>query len=459
MVSKKSTIFFLLSIFIISFLIKLMPLYKGYNVPFGAVDTGFHISSALDISEGNFKSIIHPWWHLKNHVLINGYDVVDRNLASFFYPPLVHLALALGFLFMHPGIWSVILVSLLYSLSAIAIFFLCKSFGFRDAPALASSALIAVSAPLAYSQNHGFWAFAIAFNFLILSYNFLRFKSRKSTWIGILFYFLAFATHWTFLIPAIAIGLVELIISKNKEARLYILAAVLIAAPFYSYIFYLANPFSYIATHFEILILPSYLLLMLALTGIAVNFRKYHEIGIFAVSIAVISFIYYVLGIRFIFGDMVQFTYPFFAAFYAGSLLNSPSKKIKAVLMLTIFIAFALEMASIHQIFKSSEATITKKEFNDLLRLRHELKAGDSQILAIDRNLAPWWLTTASKDSKILYPYSYKGEDTVKYYNSYVSGEINSSKYVFYKIAKQNNSIVLEKNAALPKDRFGFRMG
>lgn len=459
MISKKSTIFFLLLIFVISFFIKLMPLYKGYNVPFGAVDSGFHIASALDISEGSFSSLVHPWWHLKNHVLINGYDIVDRNLASFFYPPFMHLALALGFLLIHPGIASVIIVSLLYSLSVIAIFLLCKSFGFRNVPALISSALIAVSVPLIQSQNYGFWTFLIATNFLILSYSFLRFKSRKSTWIGALFYFFALTTHWTFLIPAICIGLAESAINKNKEAKIYILAAILIAAPFYLYIFYLANPLSYIATHFEALILPNYALLMLALIGIAINFRKYYEVSIFAVLTAVISFIYYGLGMKFIFGDMVQFTYPFFTAFYVGSLFGNLSRKsFKAVLILIILAAFALDIASIQQIFNSSDASITKREFNDMLKLRQEFKPGDNTILAIDRNLIPWWLTIVSKDAKIVYPDTYEGEDMVKYYDAYFAGEINSSKYVFYKISKKGNSLVLEKNATLPKGKFGFRV-
>ena len=170
MFARKTSIYILLLIFLFSFLVKLSPLYHGYNVPLGAVDTSFHIASALDLYEGYYKGVIHPWWHLKNHYLIDGYDAVDRNSASFFYPPFIHAALAFGFLFSHPGIAAIIVVSLLYSLSIVAVFFVCKSFNFNDAPALASSALIAVSMPLIYSQNYGFWTFSIALNFAFTSF-------------------------------------------------------------------------------------------------------------------------------------------------------------------------------------------------------------------------------------------------------------------------------------------------
>src|SRR3989344_3477597 len=102
MIVRKASLYFLVAIFLISFSVKVMPLYKGHNVPFGAVDTSSHISTALDVREGNFKSLIHPWWHIKNHVLMDGYDIVDRNAASFFYPPFISMILAFGFLFLHP---------------------------------------------------------------------------------------------------------------------------------------------------------------------------------------------------------------------------------------------------------------------------------------------------------------------------------------------------------------------
>jgi len=123
MVINRKSIYVLLLLFLISFFMKLTPLYQGYNVPLGYVDTSFHISSALDLAGGNFNGFIHQWWHLENHYLLSGYDIVDRNSTAFFYPPFLHIILAFGFLFLHPGIATLILVSLLYSLSVIAIFF------------------------------------------------------------------------------------------------------------------------------------------------------------------------------------------------------------------------------------------------------------------------------------------------------------------------------------------------
>ena len=248
MMVNRNKIYILLIIFLISFFIKLTPLYYGYDVPLGIVDTSFHISSALDLREGNLKSMIHPWWHLKNHILIEGYDVVDRNSAVFFYPPFIHIVLAFSFLFLHPGIASIIVISLLYSLSVISIFFLCRSFNFKDTSSIISALLIAVSVPLIYSQNYGFWTFMIAFNFMILSYSFLRLKARKFLIASVICYFLALMTHWAFFFMAIIAGAIELFLNKTKESKFYILSITALTLPIYAYIFYLKNPFSYIAT-------------------------------------------------------------------------------------------------------------------------------------------------------------------------------------------------------------------
>ncbi len=454
---KKASIYVLLLIFLISFFIRLMPLFKGYNVPFGVVDTSFHISSALDLSEGNFKSLTHPWWHLKNHILINGFDIVDRNSASFFYPPFLHIILAFSFLFLHPGIASIIIISLLYSLSVISIFFLCKSFNFKDGAALISAALIAVSVPLLYSQNYGFWTFTIALNFMILSYSFLRFKSRKFTRLSILFYFLALITHWAFFIFAIIIALIE-IFNKNKEAILYILSILIITLPFYLYIFYLANPFSYIATHFNIFIFPNFLLTLLAIIGFIFNFKKYRAITIFFSGALALTFLYYTLKIKFIFGDMVQFVYPFLISFYIGGLFQSVNKKkYKILLTIGIFVILAINLLTIQKVLSFAKASIEPKEFNDLLQLRNNFEPNDKTIIAIDRGLVPWWLTIVSKGSKIVYPATYENENIKEYYENYIFNKKNmSSDYTFYRITKKDSTLILENNVTLLKNPYRF---
>ncbi len=455
---KKRSIYILLFLFLISFFIRLSPLYQGYNVPYGYVDTSFHISSALDFSEGNFKSLIHPWWHLKNHLLLDGYDIVDRNSTSFFYPPFVNIILAFSFLFMHAGIASVIVISLLYSLSVISIFFLCKSFNFKDVPALVSAALITVSIPLIYSQNYGFWTFIIASNFIILSYVFLRCKARKFTWISIIFSFLAVITHWVFLSVVIIIGLVELITNKNKEAKLYIFLLVLLVSPLYIYVFYLANPLSYVATHFSTFIPSNYFLIILAICGFILNFRKYLPLALFTLLAVICSFIYYILKISFIFGDMIQFIYPFFISFYVGSLFQRRNKKnFESILIIIILIITVFNFISIQEIFNSTSASITKKEFNELLTLREEFKPDDKTVLAVDRGLIPWWITIVSKDSKIVYPGTYDTEDIARYYQNYIFKERNTTKpYSLYRITKERDSLILKKDTWLSIDPYKF---
>lgn len=442
-------------LFMISFLIKINPLYKGYNVPYGVVDTSFHISSALDLSEGNFKSLVHPWWHLKNHILLDGLDVVDRNATTFFYPPFLHLILAVGFLFFPPEA-SIIIISLLYSLSVIAVYLLCKSFKLKDSSALISSALITFSIPLVYSQTYGFWTFLIAFNFLILSYSLLRFKSRKLTWISLLFYLLALTTHWTFFFFAALLGLVELFIAKNKEARLYLFSITIITAPFYTLLFNFANPLSYIAVHFSEIHLPNSALIMLSSIGFFLGIKKYKEMSIFTILILILSLSYYIFGFKFIFGDMVQFVYPFLVSFYTASLFGLVKARISKIIFLILIAVISIHSAiSMQKLLVSTKASISKEEFNALMRLRTEFKSDDNTILSIDRGLFPWWITVVSKNSKIIYPDTYEKENMDKYKRDYIYNVIDKSKgYNFYKITKKNGNLTLERNVNLPKQSF-----
>jgi len=468
MAKNKLSTYILILIFIISFLIRLIPLYKGYNVPFGFVDTSSHIASALDLSEGDFKSVLHPWWHLKNHFLINGYDVVDRASVSFFYAPFIHIVLALGFLLLNPGIASIIIISALYSLSVVAIFLLCKSFKFKDTAALVSALVIAVSVPLTYSQNFGFWTFLIAFNFLILSYSFLRLKSRKSNLIAIFFCFLSFLTHWAFFPLFVLIGLVEMLINKNNHAKLYILCAVLMALPVFAYN-YSANKFSYVATHFNGLIFPSGILIVLAAIGLLTSFKKYKEVAIFTAFTLTASIAYYLIGIKFIFGDMVQFSYPFFTAFYAGSLFQDIDKQsinkninrytnkkiqkgVKIAFAILVLFAVLSDFFAFQNVFGSAKPSITNKDFNGLLKLRKEFVPDEKSVIAIDKEVG-WWLTIASKDSKIVYPGAYDAEDMQQYYKNYISKRVDAQEgYVFYKITRRNSTLVLEKNVTMGKE-------
>jgi len=265
-------------------------------------------------------------------------------------------------------------------------------------------------------------------------------------------------THWAFFPAALAIGLLELIVHKSKEAKLYILSAVLVTLPLYAYVFYLANPLSYVGTHFEGLIIPSYMLVILAISGFFLNFRKHPDMSILALAALTMSFVYYILNVKFIFGDMVQFAYPFFTSFYASSLFQYANKKsFKIALTALVLIALAMNLLVIQQIFNSMLPSIATKEFDQLLQLRKDFKPDDKTILAIDRGLLPWWLTIVSKDSKIVYPDSYESEDISKYYKNYINEEVSTTDgYVFYRISKQNNFLTLEKNATLSKKLYGF---
>jgi hypothetical protein len=447
MLESKHTLTILSCIFAFSFLLKILPLFFGNYVPYGYVDPQFHISSAMDLSEGNFGSMIHPWWHLKNHLMLDGRDVVDREAASFFYPPLLHFFLAAGYLFFHPGIWTILIISSLYSLSVIAMFLICRSFNLSRESSLIASLLVGTSEVLVKSQNMGFWTFAIALNFAIISCALLRKKSSMSTVLSIVFFLLSLLTHWAFLLPAVVIGLFEHFISKNRFAKSYIASVLAFSAPFIAIILYFSSPFLYIGTYFQELILPSFPIIVLAFIGCAINFKKYLQIALFAFLSLGLSLVCYLTSIRFIFADMIQFSFPFFASFFAASLFENVKGKAKAVLAIFVIVIVAFGCFKIFINDVTSRSTITNVEFNQLLDLRAQFLDEKNTIITTNLSEIRFWLTIVSKDSKMIYPFTHESEDMKKYYANYVLRRSNqTANFSFFEIKRQDNRLILSKD-------------
>lgn len=227
--------------------------------------------------------------------------------------------------------------------------------------------------------------------------------------------------------------------------------------PFFIYIFYLQSPFAYVATHFSAFIPGSYFLIIIAVMGLIINFRKYKTLKILLYLTVCASLVYYIAHITVVFGDMVQFTYPFFIAFLIGSLFETDKKIFKTIIGIFVAIILITNFISIQHLFTSTKPAISNQEFNELLKLRKEFKPDSNTILAIERGLLPWWITVVSKDSKIIYPETYELEDMGGYYKKYILKEIDLTEgNTFYLITRRGNTLVLEKNVNLSKELYKF---
>jgi len=434
----------LVMIFLLALFVKSAPLLEGHTVPYGWVDTTSHMSAGLDISEGDLGSLIHPWWHVKNHFLVSGYDIVDKNSASFFYPPLIDLTLAAGFMFTHPGIATIIIISLLYSLSVFSVFFLCRSFKMDSISCLFAAAIVALSVPLLQSQNFGFWTFVIALNLLILFFAFLRMGNIKH---AAVFGFISCMTHWLFVIPVI--GLAILHYKQKGIALSYVKYTVIPLIPLWFILFITWNPLTYVTTHVDQLFYFNYIIGSLAIVSAILFWKDYKIIS--AVSALILFFVViFYSGILIPFGDMMQFTFPYIIGFFSAALLTKLKGRMKNIVIVVILVSLAYNISLIAHIHTTTETSITNEQFDSILEIR-EIPVESKGVLMINQDLAPW-ITLASKNNRILYPFSYEGEDMHEYYVNYIRGEV-SEDLIFYEIDAKGTGLKI----ILPPDSYFWK--
>lgn len=447
------------AVFVLGFFLRIAPLLQGHTVPYGYVDTSSHIGAALDVSEGNFASLLHPWWHLKNHILVGGYDVVDRTITSFFYPPLIHLLLAASFLTLHPGIATYLVISLIFSLGTIAIFFLCRTFKFSEWQAALAAALTAFSWPLIRAQHLGFWTFPTAFTFAIFSYAFLRHRNRRATWASIVFALLSLTTHWAFFPIFFLFGAAELYYAKNTEAGFFLKCFALMNALLFALVFYFSNPWEYIPTYYNSFLAPALPLAALGAWGYISSVKKYPGIGLAAFAAFSASAMFHLFSLRFIFADMVQLSLPFFLAFFTATLVGQEkSRAAKIILVMLIAASLVSEIGSSISFFQETQPSIPNKIFDGLISLREHALA-DGAILAIDREIPGWWIAIVSKDAKILYPDTYEGELRNEYSQRYFSSNQQLlGNFTFTLITERDGKLLLNENATLAKEKYGWNI-
>jgi hypothetical protein len=400
----------LVLIFLISFSVKILPLLLGCRVPFGWVDTAYHISTALDVKEGNFKSLFHPWWHIPNHIFEHGVDLVDRNSKSFLYPPLLHVLLALFMVFTHPGIATITTISFLYSLSVISIFLLCKSYGLSGSSSLISSLIVGFSSSLTYSQNFGFWTFSIALIFSILSYSFLQFylKNEESRMLNfsLVFGSLATLTHWLFGAALLISGVLSLNVGRGCKKFLLYFGSLYIL--FLLFFLTFTDTLSYEFTYFHQIFLETPVLYLLMVIGWVLAIKKYKKnpfIHLLPPLVSALMVAHYILNIKIPLVDMLQFTLPFFTAFYASHIYQFLRERARVIYLILIILLLIVQFYRILDIQLTTKPSLSNEQFDSLLNLRSTFSPNSTTILGMEGR-ENYWITLVSKDSKIINPFN-----------------------------------------------------
>lgn len=406
---RQKSLLLLLGIFLLAFGVKSFSILSGSTVPPGWIDTSYHVSTALDVSEGNLDSLMQPWWHIDgNSELIDGVTVIDRSSVSFLYPPFLHSFMAGFMLFLSPGVASIISISLVYSLAGPAVYLLSRSYEVSRKSSLLGAGITVASTSLMQSQLMGFWSFAAAFIFGTASFGFYRFyaenKSRK--------YFLGYAlsgmasvlTHWVFGAFIIGMPVLDILLERRESLweNLKTPALMLgILLPFYGAFFATSSITSYITTSFGEIFPSASPLLLLA--GLIIVRDKYRSIGVFTAGSLAALVVFYILNISIPFGDMIQFALPVLAGFYVAAgrdeLEKENFRKFFSLLMVFFLIAGFMAQFSLGG---DSRRSISEEGFSELV---------DSRKTLPDKVIVPGegvgsWVTLASVDRPIASPFA-----------------------------------------------------
>jgi hypothetical protein len=394
----------LLGIFLLAFGVKSLSILSASTVPPGWIDTSYHVSTALDVSEGNFDSLVQPWWHINgNSRAVDGITVIDRTSNSFFYPPFLHLLMAGFMLFLSPGIASIASISMVYSLAGPAVYVLSRSYDLSRKSSLLGSGIAAASTSLMQSQLMGFWSFAAAFIFGISSFGFYRLYTESDSKKHLLGYALtglaSILTHWVFGAFIIGMPVLDILLDGRKNLRedLKIPAIMLgLVSPFYAAFFATSSITSYITTSFGTFIPSAAPLLLLA--GLITVRDRYRSIRVLTAGSLAGLVVFYILDISVPFGNMIQFALPVLAGFYVAvgrdEIKKESLRKFFTLLMLLFVLVGFMTQFSIGS---DSQRSISQEDFNKLVEVRNRLP---DKIIVPGDDVGSW-VTLASVDRPV----------------------------------------------------------
>ncbi len=403
-----------------------------HGVPPGYVDTAAHIATGLDVREGNFDSLLHKWWHRKNHVLYQEERIVDRYITTFFYPPLLHLLLAFTYIFLPIAFGTGLLISTLYALSVPALYFVLRSHGIPEKESLLAGAIMAVSTTLLISQNNGFWTFIIALNFSLLAYASTRFQKVIP---AILFALLAVLTHWVFFLAICVIYSIEWLYRKNQSVKNIALvslstSSVLLLATV------LISDWPYLGTSHPVIHIENIFLLVPAIIGAWYARKQFPEI-IFYATVTLLIMFSHAINILFIFADMAQYALVYFiAAFCAIGLSATVQRKRKALLLFTS-IGILVTLFSTVQLTMSTQPSITSEQLEQLIHIRAQTEITEQTILVWDADIHPAWSVLVAK-RKLMYPFE-DTESVASKHVAYLEYQRHTAERVF--VREQNNTL------------------
>ena len=433
------TLLILCSLVLISTMLGVLPTIL-HGVPPGHVDTAFHIAIGLDVQEGNIKSLAHQWWHLRNHEHYEDAHLVNRYQTRFVYPPLIHVLLAITYIFIPVGIGTAGLIAALYALSIPAIYSLLRSFDVSTPQALVGAAIMTVSTPLLYSQHAGFWTFAIALNFASLSYASIRYhKVAPSIFFGVC----AVLTHWVFFAGVITVILVEWVHRKNDSAKTVLLVVSSICIPLLIGTIMLSS-WPYIGTSHTLVHLDNIILIIAAMIGAWHVRNTIPEVVLYAAITSIIVLGHSVGLITIIFSDMLQYAVPYFVASFAALGIKHSRRALRPLMLFLVGIGIILATASSLTAVLQVEPSISDEELTSLLEVRQELILTTEDIIFWEIETYPGWIVVLSKDARIAYPFSLQEEPNLaRFYTLYtaynLTEPVQGNKIV---IQSKNNTII-----------------
>lgn len=402
---KKQALILLTVLTLAVFIFKAFPMASASTVPPGWIDTSYHTSTAVDVSNGDLDSLMHPWWHIQgNSVTVDGVPVIDRNSKTFYYPPFLHLFTAAFMLVLPAGLATIFSISAIYSLAAPATYILARSHEKDRKSSLIGAAFAATSIPLIHSQIMGFWSFAAAFIFGLISFSFYRLHKKNGDRKLLAAYLLTATatvlTHWVFGAFIIGMPLLNTLLEeKTIDWRIPGLALATVL-PHYAAFFVTSKLSIYSTTSFD-KFLPSITPIAM-IGGLLISKGRNRTVDIFSAG-SILGMTAYYLGVPITFGGMIQFALPLIAGFYiADAREQIDGEEIKKAFTLLTVIFIAASMASQAAIGNDSGRAITEQQFDTLIDARNTIP--EEKIVA--RPDTGTWITLASGDNRIVNPYA-----------------------------------------------------